>query len=41
MKKHKNKGCLSDTGPDPLKNHKAVKPAFNIGPLSDRQRNAV
>ena len=23
---------LSKTGPDPLKNHKATKPAFNVGP---------
>ena len=22
---------LSNTGPDPLKNHKAIKPAFNVG----------
>ena len=25
---HKNIGFLSNTGPDPLKNHKATKPAF-------------
>ena len=37
---HKNIGFLSNTGPDPLKNHKANKPAFNFGPLSTRQRNA-
>ena len=30
----------SNTGPDPLKNHKATKPAFNIGPSSARQYNA-
>ena len=29
---HKNIGLLSRTGPDPLKNHKAIKPAFNVGP---------
>ena len=23
---------ISNTGPDPLKNHKATKPAFNVGP---------
>ena len=27
----KNIGFLSNTGPDPLKNHKATKPAFNVG----------
>ena len=31
LKNHKNKGFLSNTGPDPLKNHKATKPAFNFG----------
>ena len=25
-------GFLSNRGPDPLKNHKATKPAFNVGP---------
>ena len=30
-------GFLSNTGPDLLKNHKATKPAFNVGPLSARQ----
>ena len=34
-------GFLSNTGPDPLKNHKVTKPAFNIGPSSARQRNAI
>ena len=33
LKNHKNIGFLSNTGPDPLKNHKATKPAFNVGPL--------
>ena len=28
---------LSNTAPDPLKNHKATKPAFNVGPSSARQ----
>ena len=32
LKNHKNIGFLSNTGPDPLKNHKAAKPAFNVGP---------
>ena len=27
-------GFLSNTGPDPLENHKATKPAFNVGPSS-------
>ena len=27
-------GFLSNTGPDPLKNHKATKPAFNVGQSS-------
>ena len=31
-KNHKNIGFLSNTCPDPLKNHKADKPAFNFGP---------
>ena len=31
---HKNKEFLSHIGPDPLKNHKATKPAFNVGPSS-------
>ena len=25
-------GFLNNTGPDPLKNHKAAKPAFDFGP---------
>ena len=29
-KSHKNIGFLSDTGLDPLKNHKATKPAFTV-----------
>ena len=34
LKNHKNIGFLSNTGPDPLKNHKAActKPVFNVGP---------
>ena len=31
----------SNTGPDPLKNHKTTKTAFNVGPSSARQRNAI
>ena len=32
LKNHTNLGFLSNTGPDPLKNHKATKPEFNVGP---------
>ena len=32
---------LSNTGPDPLKDHKAAKPGFVTGPTSARQRNAI
>ena len=35
---HKSIGFLSNTGPDPLENHQATKPAFNVGPSSARQR---
>ena len=31
LKNHKNKGFLTKTGPDRLKNHKATKPAFIVG----------
>ena len=41
LKNHNNKGFLTNTGPGRLKNHKATKPAFNVGPLSARQRNAI
>ena len=34
LKNHKNIGFLSNTGPDPLKNHKATKPALNVGQSS-------
>ena len=34
-------GFLSNTGPDPLENHKATNPAINDGSLSARQRNAI
>ena len=43
-KKKKNKkkiGFLSNTSPDFLKNHKATKSAFNVGPSLARQRNAI
>ena len=32
LKNHKNIMFLSNTGPDPLENHKATKPPFNFGP---------
>ena len=32
--KSQNIGFLSNTSPDPLKNHKATKPAFTVGPSS-------
>ena len=35
------KGFLCNTGPDPQKNHKATKPAFNVGTLSARQGNVI
>ena len=38
---HKNLGCPCDTGLDPLKNHKATKPAFNVEPSSARQQNVI
>ena len=41
LENHKNIGFLSNTGPDPLINHKATKPAFNVGLSSARQRNAI
>ena len=41
LKNHQNIGFLSKTGPDRLKNHKATKPAFNVGSPSARQRNAI
>ena len=34
-------GFISNTGPDPLKNQKATKPAFIIEPSSARKRNAI
>ena len=41
MKNPQNIGFLSNTDPDPLKNHKTTKQAFNVGPSSARQRNAM
>ena len=39
MENHKAIGFLSNTGPEFLENHKATKPAFNVGPSLARQRN--
>ena len=36
-KTHKFIGYLSNTGPDPLENNKAIKPVFNVGPPSSRR----
>ena len=41
LKNHKNIGFLCNTGPDPLTNLIATKSAFNVGPASARQRNAI
>ena len=41
LKNHKNIGFLCNTCLDPLKNHKATKPAFNVGPSSACQGNAI
>ena len=38
---HKTIGILINTSPDPLENHKATKPAFNVVTLSALQRNAI
>ena len=39
-KSQKNIGFLSNSGPNSLKN-KPTEPAFNVGPSSARQRNAI
>ena len=38
---YKNIGFVSNTGPDPRRNHKATKPAFNILPPLACQGNAI
>ena len=38
---HKNIEFPFNTGPDPIKIHKATKSAFNGGPSSANQRNAI
>ena len=37
LKNNKTIGFLINTGPDPIKNHKAMRPAFNVGPRSARK----
>ena len=39
LKNNKNIGFRSNIGPP--KNHKATKPAFNVGPSSTCQRNII
>ena len=41
LKNYKNIGFLCISGPDPQKNYEATEPAFNVGPSSARQRNAI
>ena len=41
MENLKNIGFLSNTSPNSLKNYKATKPAFHVGPSSAHQRNAI
>ena len=39
---HQNIGFSKQyIAPDPLKNHKAAKPEFNVGPSWARQQNAI
>ena len=38
IEKSQNKGFLCKTGPGPLKNHKAAKPAFNKGRDHPKQK---
>ena len=37
LKSHNTIGFPSNTGPDPQKNHKVTKSAFNVGPSYVRQ----
>ena len=41
MGNHNTIGFLSNTGSEPTKTHKATKSAFNVGPQSAGQRNAI
>ena len=36
LENHKDIGFLNSTGPDPLENHKATKPVFNVRPMAVR-----
>ena len=38
---HNHYRFLSYAGPDPLQNYKATNPAFDVGPSSTLQRNAM
>ena len=37
LKNHNHIGFPSNTGPDPLKNHKVTKLTFDVGPSTVRQ----
>ena len=37
LENNKATEILSNTGPDPLGNHKATKPVFTVGPSSGRR----
>ena len=41
LKNHRNIGYLCSTGQDNPNNQKATKPAFNVGPSSASQQNAI
>ena len=41
LKNYKNIRFLINTGPDPLKNHKATKSAFNVWPSLACERNTI
>ena len=41
MGNHNTIGFLSNTGSEPTKTRKATKSAFNVGPQSASQRNAI
>ena len=41
LENHKAIGFLINTGLDPMENHKATKTAFNVGPPSVRQQDAI
>ena len=41
LKIHKAIGIHSNTGPGHLENHKATKPALNVGPSSACQRTTI